>query len=162
VGFIEPDVLIELPRQDGLEIMTGALGLRQALGFAANAAAAITPADLVLEPSAGTGLLAIFAELAGAGLVLNELADTRADLLGHLFPAVPLTRHDAAHIHDHLAIGVENCWSAWLSSERRVGDGNRAAIFPSMTSNAAGEAARARMTEPNLRRNRTCAVSQAS
>ena len=37
-----------------------------ALGFAAATAAAITPADLVLEPSAGTGLLAIFAELAGA------------------------------------------------------------------------------------------------
>ena len=36
-----------------------------ALGFAASTAAAITPADLVLEPSAGTGLLAIFAELAG-------------------------------------------------------------------------------------------------
>ena len=34
-----------------------------ALGFAASVAAAITPADVVLEPSAGTGLLAIFAEL---------------------------------------------------------------------------------------------------
>ncbi len=33
------------------------------LGFAAAEAAALTPADLVLEPSAGTGLLAIFAEL---------------------------------------------------------------------------------------------------
>ena len=32
----------------------------------ASAAAAITPADVVLEPSAGTGLLAILAELAGA------------------------------------------------------------------------------------------------
>ncbi len=29
-------------------------------------AAAITPADVVLEPSAGTGLLAVLAELAGA------------------------------------------------------------------------------------------------
>src|SRR5208282_4286603 len=48
-----------------------------ALGLAASAAAAITPADLVLEPSAGTGLLAILAELAGGSLVLNELADTR-------------------------------------------------------------------------------------
>ena len=48
------------------------------LGFVASAAAAITPADLVLEPSAGTGLLAIHAELAGGSLVLNELADTRA------------------------------------------------------------------------------------
>jgi predicted RNA methylase len=73
-----------------------------ALGFAAAAAAAITPADLVLEPSAGTGLLAIFAELAGGGLVLNELAETRAALLGRLFPGVAVARHDAAHIHDHL------------------------------------------------------------
>ena len=37
-----------------------------ALGFAAATAAAITPTDLVLEPSAGTGLLAIFAEIGGA------------------------------------------------------------------------------------------------
>ncbi|HVC31369.1 MAG TPA: hypothetical protein VND24_09290, partial [Steroidobacteraceae bacterium] len=36
-----------------------------ALGFAASLAAAITPGDLVLEPSAGTGLLAVFAALAG-------------------------------------------------------------------------------------------------
>src|SRR5947199_3090300 len=47
------------------------------LGFAAGVAAAITPGDLVLEPSAGIGLLAIHAELAGGRLVLNELAETR-------------------------------------------------------------------------------------
>ena len=73
-----------------------------ALGFVAASAAAITPADLVLEPSAGTGLLAIFAELAGGGLALNELAETRAALLGQLFPSAATTRYDAAHIHDHL------------------------------------------------------------
>src|ERR1700722_6952078 len=56
------------------------------LGFCAAAAAAITSADLVLEPSAGTGLLAILAELAGGALALNELADTRAGLLTRLFP----------------------------------------------------------------------------
>jgi predicted RNA methylase len=72
------------------------------LGFVASLAAAIAPADLVLEPSAGTGLLAIHAELAGASLALNELADTRASLLEHLFPGITVTRHDAAHIHDHL------------------------------------------------------------
>jgi predicted RNA methylase len=72
------------------------------LAFAAATAAAITPADLVLEPSAGTGLLAIFAELAGSGLALNELAETRAALLGQLFPSAVTTRYDAAHIHDHL------------------------------------------------------------
>jgi hypothetical protein len=57
-----------------------------ALGLVAVTAAAITPTDLVLEPSPGTGLLAILAELSGGSLVLNELAKTRAGLLGHLFP----------------------------------------------------------------------------
>jgi predicted RNA methylase len=72
------------------------------LGLAALAAAAITPVDRVLEPSAGTGLLAILAETAGATLMLNELADTRAALLSSLFPAIPVTRFDAAQIDDHL------------------------------------------------------------
>ena len=69
-------------------------------------ATALTPADRVLEPSAGTGLLAIFAEQAGASLVLNELAGTRAGLLERLFPGVPVTRFDAANIHDHLDAAV--------------------------------------------------------
>ena len=77
-----------------------------ALGLIAATAAAITPADLVLEPSAGTGLLAILAEIAGGSLVLNELANTRADLLSHLFPATSATRFDAAQIHDHLDPGI--------------------------------------------------------
>jgi hypothetical protein len=73
-----------------------------ALGYVAASAASITPVDLVLEPSAGTGLLAVFSELAGSGLALNELAEGRAALLGQLFPRNAVTRHDAAHIHDHL------------------------------------------------------------
>ncbi len=77
-----------------------------ALGFAASVAAAITPADLVLEPSAGTGLLAIIAELSGATLVLNELANTRAGILDRLFPGVSATCFDAAQIDDHLDAGV--------------------------------------------------------
>jgi predicted RNA methylase len=72
------------------------------LGFAASVAAAIAPSDLVLEPSAGTGLLAIFAELAGGALHLNELSDARAALLERLFPHLSVTRHDAAQIHDRL------------------------------------------------------------
>ena len=72
------------------------------LGLAALTAAAIGPTDRVLEPSAGTGLLAILAEIAGGALVLNELADTRATLLSSLFPAVSVTRFDAAQIDDHL------------------------------------------------------------
>jgi predicted RNA methylase len=77
-----------------------------ALGLAARVAAAITPGDLVLEPSAGTGLLAILAELAGGSLVLNELAETRAGLLSHLFSGVAVTRFDAAQIDDYLDMGV--------------------------------------------------------
>ncbi|WP_316195275.1 MULTISPECIES: strawberry notch-like NTP hydrolase domain-containing protein [unclassified Bradyrhizobium] len=76
------------------------------LAFVAGVAAAITPADVVLEPSAGTGLLAIPAELAGASLVLNEFADGRAGILGQLFPGVATTQFDAAHINDHLDSGI--------------------------------------------------------
>ena len=72
------------------------------LGLAALTAAALTPADRVLEPSAGTGLLAVLAEIAGCDLILNELAETRADLLASLFPAVAVARFDAAQIDDHL------------------------------------------------------------
>ncbi|KAB2756312.1 bifunctional class I SAM-dependent methyltransferase/DEAD/DEAH box helicase [Brucella anthropi] len=75
------------------------------LGLIAATAAAITPADRVLEPSAGTGLLAILAEIAGGALVLNELAETRAALLSSLFPALSVTRFDAAQIDDHLDPG---------------------------------------------------------
>jgi predicted RNA methylase len=76
------------------------------LGLAAMTAAAITLTDIVLEPSAGTGLLAILAEISGGTLLLNELADTRADLLASLFPAVTIIRFDAAQIDDHLAPGA--------------------------------------------------------
>ncbi|MBZ0228460.1 MAG: methylase, partial [Bauldia sp.] len=72
------------------------------LGLAVLTAAAITPADRVLEASAGIGLLAILAEIAGGSLVLNELAETRAGILSLLFPNVGVTLQDAAQIHDHL------------------------------------------------------------
>jgi hypothetical protein len=59
------------------------------IGLVAAEAARLTAADLVLEPS---GLLAIFAELAKASLALNEIAETRAGLLGCLFrDAAPVT-----------------------------------------------------------------------
>lgn len=72
------------------------------LAFVAALAASIHAGDRVLEPSAGTGMLAIHAELAGASLALNELAGGRAELLELLFPAVPITRHDGASIDDRL------------------------------------------------------------
>jgi predicted RNA methylase len=76
------------------------------LGWVALTAAALTKNDVVLEPSAGTGLLAILAELQGARIVLNELTEVRAGLLTRLFPNVQVTRFDAAQIDDHLAVDV--------------------------------------------------------
>jgi predicted RNA methylase len=76
------------------------------LAYVASLAAHLAPADLVLEPSAGTGLIACLAELAGASLALNELSEARAALLAALFPAIGVTRFDAAHIDDHLDAAV--------------------------------------------------------
>ncbi|MGY4299865.1 putative RNA methylase [Bradyrhizobium sp. i1.4.4] len=99
------------------------------LGLAACTAAGITPSDRVLEPSGGTGLLAIFAELAGGALVLNELAETRAALLDQLFPNVKVTRFDAAQIDDHLDAGIVPSvvlmnppFSALVNVDRRMAD----------------------------------------
>jgi len=101
------------------------LGLAWVAGFAAN----LQPGELVLEPSAGTGLLAVQAELAGAGLVLNEVGDTRLALLRHLFDRASVTAHDAAQIHDRLEPGlVPSCivmnppFSAALGVQSRVAD----------------------------------------
>jgi predicted RNA methylase len=73
-----------------------------ALAAMAVLAAQIRPGDKVLEPSAGTGLLAIIAEACGASLELNELAPHRAALLDGLFAGASRTRHDAFHLKDLL------------------------------------------------------------
>jgi len=59
-------------------------------------------------------------------------------------------------------IGVENCWSVTLSSERRVCVGISAASLVSIATLPAGLPARARMTGPCRRRHRTSAASQVS
>lgn len=64
-------------------------------------AARITEADLVLEPSAGTGMLAVHARQAGARLILNERDPLRAGILASLF-GQPISRYDAEFIHDLL------------------------------------------------------------
>ncbi|MFD3266429.1 strawberry notch-like NTP hydrolase domain-containing protein [Phenylobacterium ferrooxidans] len=73
-----------------------------ALAALAVLAAQVRPGDKVLEPSAGTGLMAIIAEACGATLELNEIAPHRSALLDGLFPAASRTRHDAAHLKDTL------------------------------------------------------------
>lgn len=75
------------------------------LAAIAVSAAAITANDVVLEPSAGTGILAVHADVTGAWVVLNELADTRARMLELLFPGAPVTRFNAEHIDDRLPEG---------------------------------------------------------
>ncbi len=72
------------------------------LAFITAFAASIRPGELVLEPSAGSGLLAVHAEAAGGRLALNELGETRAELLARLFEGSTVTRYDAAQIHDYL------------------------------------------------------------
>ena len=77
------------------------------LAYAALRAAAVRPGDIVLEPSAGTGILAVMAECAlgtraGGALHLNEIGAVRAGLLSALFPQRPVTRHNAESIADYL------------------------------------------------------------
>ncbi len=67
----------------------------------------IRPGDVVLEPSAGTGMLAVMAQLAlgngvAGALHLNEIAAVRAGLLAGLFPGSTVTRHNAESIRDHM------------------------------------------------------------
>ena len=77
------------------------------LAYAALQAAAVRPDDVVLEPSAGTGMLAVMAQCAlgkdgAASLHLNEIAAARAGLLAGLFPGSSVTRHNAETIRDRL------------------------------------------------------------
>lgn len=72
------------------------------IAYLAALAGRIATTDLVLEPSAGTGLLAAFAHRAGARLVLNEVNPPRAEMLAAAFPGVAVTRHDGELIHDLL------------------------------------------------------------
>ena len=76
------------------------------LAYVALQAAAIRPGDIVLEPSAGTGMLAVMAACAlgrgVGGLHLNEIALPRAGLLAELFSEVFVTHHNAEAIADFL------------------------------------------------------------
>ena len=77
------------------------------LAYATLQAAAVRPGDTVLEPSAGTGMLAVMAECALGNsatgkLHLNEYAHSRARLLKRLFPQALVTAFDAEAIADRL------------------------------------------------------------
>jgi predicted RNA methylase len=73
-----------------------------AIGYIASIAAQMTAGDVMLEPSAGTGLLAVMGRLRGGELILNELAEDRGVILARLFPHAPLSSHNAEYLADYL------------------------------------------------------------
>jgi predicted RNA methylase len=62
--------------------------------------AQITSSDTVLEPSAGTGLLATEAATENATLILNELDPDRGQLLVALYPRAKVLAFDGAELAD--------------------------------------------------------------
>lgn len=72
------------------------------LSFVAALAARLRAGELVLEPSAGTGLLAWPAVRAGARLALNEIDPRRRACLTHAFADATISAHDAELIDDLL------------------------------------------------------------
>lgn len=72
------------------------------LAWLAVRACALATGELVLEPSAGTGMLAVWAAKAGSRLALNEISPLRRDCLNALFPAARVTGHDAELIDELL------------------------------------------------------------
>jgi len=72
------------------------------LAFLAAEAAAITPDDLVLEPSAGTGSLVGFAKHLGARIAVNEI-DSRRRALLEIVTGQRASGFDAAQIDDLLS-----------------------------------------------------------
>lgn len=72
------------------------------LAWLAARACALSVDELVLEPSAGTGMLAVWAIKAGTRLALNEISPLRRDCLTAVFPAARVTGHDAELIDELL------------------------------------------------------------
>ncbi len=75
-----------------------------ALSFVANWVANVKASDEMMDPSAGTGDLAIWAKISGAKVILNELSQRRIDLLGDLFPDARLFKENAEQLDNVLPI----------------------------------------------------------
>src|SRR3546814_18139487 len=65
-------------------------------------ASAISVNELVLEPSAGTGMLGVWAAKAAARLALNEISPLRRECLGAVFPDATVTGFDGELIGELL------------------------------------------------------------
>jgi predicted RNA methylase len=101
------------------------------LAWLAARAARPSPDDILLEPSAGTGLLAGFASRFGCSLVLNEIDPRRRRCLAHAFPKAALSGHDGELIDDLLDPSVRPTLvlmnPPFARSAGRGGDRNAAA-----------------------------------
>ena len=75
-----------------------------ALSFVANWVANVKKDDVMAEPSAGTGDLAIWSKMVGATLILNELSPRRQALLGALFPEATIFKENAEQLDNVLPI----------------------------------------------------------
>src|SRR3546814_10656703 len=69
-------------------------------------ASAISVNELVLEPSAGTGVLGVWAAKAAARLALNEISPLRRECLGAVFPDATVTGFDGELIDELLTPDV--------------------------------------------------------
>src|SRR3546814_3510327 len=69
-------------------------------------ASAISVNELVLEPSAGTGMLGVWAAKAAARLALNEISPLRRECLGAVFPDATVTGFDGELIDELLTPDV--------------------------------------------------------
>jgi predicted RNA methylase len=72
------------------------------LAWLAARACALATGEFVLEPSAGTGMLAVWAAKADSRLSLNEISPLRRDCLNAVFPTTRVTGHDAELIDELL------------------------------------------------------------
>src|SRR3546814_12386683 len=83
-----------------------------ALAWLVSHLAAIGDDDIVLEPSAGVGMLATWADRAKA-VCINEIDPVRAGLLRHLFPGISVTRSAERRVGKEC---VSTCRSRWSPS----------------------------------------------
>jgi hypothetical protein len=101
-------LLMKLPRQTDRTIEQEELqqfSTPPTLAYVAAKALGVRPGELVLEPSAGVGGLAVFVRAWGARVVVNEVAERRRVLLQELgFERV--TADDAEMLHDVLDASI--------------------------------------------------------
>ncbi|MBP8286048.1 MAG: strawberry notch family protein, partial [Rhodoferax sp.] len=78
-----------------------------AFAFVANWVAGVRSTDVMMEPSAGIGGLAVFAKNSGAQLVLNELSSRRAAVLQEVFPSARVFHENAEQLNNILPADIK-------------------------------------------------------